>query len=79
MALPAELVFISLSKLLDIPQTKNLTRAIQIGVVSRGKGCAGFNTPAVYGSVKTIFTWIKETVEKNMKEKKFCPAKNLRM
>jgi len=60
-------------------QDGNLTRATQIGVVTRGLGCAGFNRPAMYGSVKKVFTWIKETVEKNMKEKKFCPAKNSRI
>jgi len=50
-------------------------RATQIGVVSRGRGCAKLNSPAIFGSVRMIFTWIKETVEKEMDEKDFCPQK----
>ena len=51
---------------------KNITRAWQIGTVSRGAGCAGFNSPAVFGSVKMSFDWIKKVVEKEMKKKEFC-------
>lgn len=47
-------------------------RATQIGVVSRGLGCAGFNNPGIFGSVKKILPWIKKVVEKEMKPKNYC-------
>ena len=47
-------------------------RATQIGVVSRGLGCAGFNMPAIFASVKMVFPWIKNIVEEEMKEIPFC-------
>ena len=47
-------------------------RATQIGVVSRGLGCAGFNSPAVFASVKKILPWIKKIVEANMNKDEFC-------
>ena len=50
-------------------------RATQIATVSRGEGCANFNSPAVMGSVKMVFDWIKEVVEKEMKKEEFCPKK----
>ena len=53
----------------------NQTRATQTGVVSRGKGCAFFNSPAIFGSVKMVFGWIKEIVEKEMDGKGYCPQK----
>jgi len=53
----------------------DIVRATQIGVVSRGRGCAKFNSPAIFGSVKSVYNWIKKTVEKNMDEKNFCPKK----
>ena len=60
----------------------NGIKATQIGVVSRGLGCAGFNSPAVFASVKKILPWIKETVENDRKNKKkrkslemLCPKK----
>ena len=40
-------------------------RATQIGVVSRGKGCAGFNDPAIYVSVKKIYRWIHNIVRRH--------------
>ena len=55
-------------------------RATQIGVVSRGLGCAGFNNPGIFGSVKKIYPWIKKVIEKEMKPKDFCllkPSKRL--
>ena len=45
-----------------------------LGVVSRGAGCAEFNSPAVYGSVSKAFEWIKETIAKEMGEDQACPA-----
>ena len=48
-------------------------RATQIGVVSRGRGCAKFNSPAIFGSVKRAYGWIKEVVEKEMGGKGYCP------
>ena len=49
-------------------------RATQIGVVSRGKGCAGFNDPAIFGSVKKIYKWIRRTVKKHKTDKNLCIA-----
>ena len=40
-------------------------RATQIGVVSRGEGCAGFNNPAIYVSVKKIYRWIRYIVKRH--------------
>ena len=54
---------------------KRKVRATQIGVVSRGLGCAGFNNPGIFGSVKKIYSWIKKVVEKEMKPKNFCLLK----
>jgi len=51
-------------------------RATQIGVVSRGRGCAKFNSPAIFGSVRKVYKWIKDTVEEEMEEKNYCPPKN---
>ena len=45
-----------------------------IGVVSRGTFCT-LNSPAIYGSVKMAFGWIKEIVEKEMDGKGYCPQK----
>ena len=50
-------------------------RATLLGVVSRGIGCAQFNSPAIYGSVPKAFDWIKDTIAKEMsKEDEACPA-----
>ena len=43
-------------------------------MVSRGAGCAQFNSPAVYGSVSRAFKWIKETIAKEMGEDNACPV-----
>jgi len=51
-------------------------RATQIGTVSRGEGCAYFNAPAIFGSVKKARSWIKETIEKEMGGKGYCPKKS---
>ena len=56
-------------------KSEGKTRATQIGVVSRGAGCAGFNSPAIFGSVKMSFDWIKQVVKKEMSEGGFCPKK----
>ena len=40
-------------------------RATQIGVVSRGEGCAGFNNPDIYVSVKKIYRWIRYIVKRH--------------
>ena len=54
---------------------KDQVRATLLGVVSRGAGCAEFNSPAVYGSVSKAFDWIKETIAKEMPKKdQACPA-----
>jgi len=39
-------------------------RAVQIGVVSRGNQCAGFNNPGIYGRVKSIYDFVKTVIEK---------------
>ena len=58
------------------PQDSNgMIRATQIGTVSRGAGCAFFNAPALFPSVKKSFNWIKEVVEKEMKREEYCPKK----
>ena len=48
-------------------QVNGKVRATQIGVVSRGHGCAGFNMPGVFGSVNKVLPWIKSTVESELK------------
>ena len=37
-------------------------RATQIGILSRGRGCSGFNEPSVFVSVKEMYDWIKAMV-----------------
>ena len=56
------------------PQVEDKVRATLLGVVSRGAGCAQFNSPAVYGSVSKAFEWIKETIAKEMGEDQACPV-----
>ena len=48
------------------------TRAAQIGVVSRGRGCAAFNAPAIYASVRKAYGWIEETVVKHKSTEDVC-------
>ena len=50
-------------------------KATQIGTVSRGAGCAFFNSPAIFGSVKKALSWIKEVIEKEMGGKEYCPKR----
>ena len=45
-----------------------------MGVVSRGIGCASFNSPAVYGSVVKAYDWIKDVLTKEAKAGGLCPA-----
>ena len=47
-------------------------RATQIGVVARGKGCAAFNVPAIYSSVKMNYKWMKETIAKEVENESLC-------
>lgn len=56
------------------PQVEDKVQATLLGVVSRGAGCAQFNSPAVYGSVSKAFEWIKETIAKEMGEDEACPV-----
>ena len=58
----------------NTPQVKDKVRATLLGVVSRGAGCAQFNSPAVYGSVSRAFKWIKETIAKEMGKDQACPV-----
>jgi len=55
-------------------KVEDKVRATLLGVVSRGAGCAQFNSPAVYGSVSKAFEWIKETIAKEMGEDQACPV-----
>ena len=57
-------------------QIDGKVRATQIGTVSRGNGCAYFNAPGIFGSVKKARSWIKETIEKEMGGKGYCPKKS---
>jgi hypothetical protein len=55
-------------------QKKGKVRATLLAVLSRGLGCARFNAPAVYGSVGRAFSWIRETIEKEMGGSAACPS-----
>jgi len=57
----------------NIKDSTGKIKATQIGTVSRGSGCASFNNPAVFGSIKKSFNWIKEVVQQEMKKEDFCP------
>ena len=47
-------------------------RATQIGVVSRGMGCASFNVPVISGSVKKSYSWISGIVRKHKSNDDIC-------
>ena len=51
----------------DIFEEGDKVRAYQIGVVSRGRGCANFNSPAIFGSVGRVLKWIRKIVHRAMK------------
>jgi len=59
----------------NIKDSNGKMRATQIATVSRGAGCAFFNAPGLFPSVKKSFNWIKEVVEKEMKKEDYCPKK----
>merc|ERR1719481_1626438 len=48
----------------NIKDSAGNIRATQIGTVSRGSGCASFNNPAVFGSVKKSLTGLKKWCNK---------------
>lgn len=56
-------------------------KATLVGVVSRGRSCALFNRPGIYGRVKTILEWIKATASTPMTYKKInhFPATDCKM
>jgi len=55
-------------------KVEDKVRATLLGVVSRGAGCAQFNSPAIYGSVSRAFEWIKETIATEIGEDQACPV-----
>jgi len=59
----------------NIKDSTGNIRATQIGTLSRASGCGDFNSPALFGSVKKSFQWIKEVMEQEMKDGKYCPKK----
>jgi len=51
-----------------------IMKATQLGVVSRGKDCATFNSPGIYTRVSAVYEWIKETVKAAAGDAHLCPA-----
>ena len=50
-------------------------RATQIGIVSRGEGCANFNNPGIYTNIMKMYSWIKKTINKHKSSNNLCYAK----
>ena len=55
----------------DVDKDKKEKRAILIGVVSRGTGCANFNRPGIVTRIKYHLKWIHEIIKKGN-----CASKN---
>ena len=55
----------------DFDKDKKEKRAILIGVVSRGTGCANFNRPGIVTRIKYHLNWINKIIKKGN-----CASKN---
>ena len=51
-------------------------RATQIGIVSRGDGCANFNAVGIYTNIVEMYSWIRKSISKHSKSSNnLCYAK----